>query len=55
VTVHDLGGKLVRSERFTGITPLSVRTIDVNGLGTGVYTLRVEHATGVATSKLVME
>lgn len=54
LTIHDLGGKLVHSELLTGIAPLAVRTISVAELGTGAYVLRVQHAQGVASSKLIV-
>lgn len=54
LSVVDLGGKQVHAERLTGITPMSVRAIDLHDLANGSYVLRLQHATGVVTSKLIV-
>ncbi len=54
VSVIDLGGKQVYADRITGITPMSVHTIDLNNLASGSYLLRLQHSAGVVTSKLIV-
>ncbi len=55
LTIHDMGGKVVRTEQLAGITPMAVSTIDLQGITAGAYVVRVEHATGVATSRLIVQ
>lgn len=54
VTVHDLSGKQVHADRIGGIAPMSVHTLDLSTLATGSYVLRVQHAAGVVTSKVIV-
>ncbi|MBP6390748.1 MAG: T9SS type A sorting domain-containing protein [Flavobacteriales bacterium] len=54
LTMYDITGNLVRNERFAGLAPMSTRVIDISGLGAGIYSLRVEHAHGAVTSRLVV-
>ncbi|MBK8339262.1 MAG: T9SS type A sorting domain-containing protein [Flavobacteriales bacterium] len=54
LTIHDVAGSLARTERFAGITPMSTRILDISGLRTGVYSLRLEHASGAVYSRLVV-
>jgi hypothetical protein len=54
VTVLDMNGKQVHAERLTGIVPMSVHPIGLDGLATGTYLLRVQHMAGVTTSKLIV-
>ncbi|MFT3885823.1 MAG: T9SS type A sorting domain-containing protein [Flavobacteriales bacterium] len=55
VLVYDLSGKQVISTRFGGLTPLTVRSMDVSALTAGTYVLRVQHAQGAIISKLIVQ
>lgn len=55
IAVYDLSGKQVIHTAVTGLTPLAVRTLDVSGLTAGTYVVRVTHAGGVLTSKLIVQ
>lgn len=55
VSVTDLNGKLVAQQQFTGLSGLSLRTLDVSGLGQGLYVLRIAGAGFSSTTRLVVE
>jgi len=50
--VFDMSGRIVHEERLVA-TGTSTQAIDLSNLGTGIYTLRLDHPTGSFTSSLV--
>ena len=55
LTISAVNGKLVQSQKLTGINPLAIRTLDVSSLTQGVYMVRIAHVSGVTNTKLVIE
>ena len=55
IFVHDMNGKVVYSGLVSGLTPLAVRELDLSGVPTGAYVVRAEHASGVTTSRLIVQ
>lgn len=55
LTITAINGKVVQSQKLTGINPLTVRSLDVSSLTSGVYLLRIAHTSGVTNTKLVIE
>lgn len=55
LSITDLNGKLVHSQKLFGIRPLTVQPLGVSELSAGVYTIHIVHTNGVTNSKLVIE
>ncbi len=55
LTISAVNGKLVQSQKLTGINPLAIRTLDVSSLTQGVCMVRIAHVSGVTNTKLVIE
>jgi len=55
LNIHDASGRLVREELLTGLGGLVQRTIDLNGLGKGLYVLRLQGEGLNSSSRLVIE
>jgi hypothetical protein len=55
LNIHDASGRLVREELLTGLGGLVQRTIDLNGLGKGLYVIRLQGEGLSSSSRLVIE
>jgi hypothetical protein len=55
LNIHDSSGRLVREELLTGLGGLVQRTIDLNGLGKGLYVIRLQGEGLSSSSRLVIE
>jgi hypothetical protein len=55
LTVIDMGGREVLRERLNGLNGFTARTLDVSALGQGTYVMRLAHANGIATSRLIVQ
>ena len=55
VTVHDLGGRVVRQERLGGLDGLVQRTIDLAGAPAGLYVMRLQAPGFDRSMRLVVE
>ncbi|MCB0812673.1 MAG: T9SS type A sorting domain-containing protein, partial [Flavobacteriales bacterium] len=55
VTVHDLGGRVVRQERLGGLDGLVQRTFDLAGTPAGLYVMRLQAPGFDRSLRLVVE
>ena len=55
MSIHDLSGKLVAQEKFTGLNGLVPRNVDVSALPAGMYTVRLQGEGLNGTSRFVIE
>ncbi|HEY0978330.1 MAG TPA: T9SS type A sorting domain-containing protein, partial [Flavobacteriales bacterium] len=53
--VYDLTGKRLMNRNVTGLSAMSVRTLDISALTPGAYVVRFVHGKGIATTKLIVE
>ncbi|MEO0085352.1 MAG: S8 family serine peptidase [candidate division WOR-3 bacterium] len=54
VWVYDAAGRLVRAQAFAGSTGSAAVRLDLRGLAPGIYLVRLEGETAIATQKLVV-
>ncbi|MEZ4806763.1 MAG: T9SS type A sorting domain-containing protein [Flavobacteriales bacterium] len=55
VSILALNGQELRTQRLNGITRSTVHSIDLAGIPSGMYMLRVAHAEGVIGSRLIVQ
>ena len=55
LTISDVNGKLVQSQKLTGINPRTVHALDVSSLSPGVYMVRIAHVNGATNTKLIID
>ncbi len=55
MVVYDANGRIVISDRISGLGGLEVRSIDVSGLRSGLYTVRLQGEGLVANARLVVQ
>lgn len=55
LTVLDMGGRVLRSERLQGIDGMSVRQLDMSGTPAGVHVLQVRTEDRVHTARFIVE
>lgn len=55
LTVLDMSGKVVMEQRISGSGALSLVEMDLNGLGQGLYLVRLQAENGSATARLIID
>ena len=55
VSILALNGQELRTQRLNGITRSTMHSIDLAGIPSGMYMLRVAHAEGVIGSRLIVQ
>lgn len=55
VSITDLGGRLVRQQRLTGLAGLTTRTVELESIPAGLYAVRVDMAGASVVRKLIVE
>ena len=54
IAIMDIAGKVVYNDNL-GVVSKLTKTINIQGMAAGVYTIRYATAKGIATQKLIIE
>lgn len=55
LSIHDASGRIVHQQLMTGLSGLVQRTVQLNGLGSGLYVVRLEGPGVSTTGRLTVE